>query len=434
MAVSYNTHHVVRFSSGEVWCFSYSHNQEIIIREMGSNGIWKLPYELIFDVHEDFSVEIDNNDHLHLMCRSRKGELLYLSYNGADWSKQVISVFEPALYTIRYPVVIPANNQIHVLFAVGKAFNTGYWSLQHYCLDNSEWNATEVTKITSGYRLSPFYTDVSDKYIHLAYRSLAANKYQIFYCKYHMDHNIWSSPENVTNDDNDCNMPSILVRDDILHLAWISLHKNDLSVKYKNRSVRSTGKNEWSSEIHLNSQGTNAALPRLIWAEGKIWCIWFQNDSLFGSCSEDQGKKWSNPAKLSGYQGPVFHYIHYSSNYKRDKNNFQMQWTFGHIKENLLLPLVNQYLDLPEYNPGTTATEHKKNTATDVISSASPSPVDMLASEFNRINEENKIILKCIKENTEMLQSLKKDMEQIMQDITLLKSKSWLRRILQKKN
>jgi len=74
-----------------------------------------------------------------------------------------------------------------------------------------------------------------------------------------------------------------------------------------------------------------------------------------------------------------------------------MQWTFGHIKENLLLPLVNQYLDLPEYNPGTTATEHKKNTATDVISSASPSPVDMLASEFNRINEENKIILKCIK-------------------------------------
>ena len=36
-------------------------------------------------------------------------------YTGTELSKQVLSIFEPALYTIRYPMVIPSGSKIHIL-------------------------------------------------------------------------------------------------------------------------------------------------------------------------------------------------------------------------------------------------------------------------------------------------------------------------------
>lgn len=466
MGASNKTHHLVRFSSGEIWCFSFDYNRGIIIKRLGRDGIWKPLYDLIPDAHEDFFVNIDDKDRLHLICCSKKGELLYMLYTGTEWSKQVLSIFEPALYTIRYPMVIPSGSKIHILFAIGKAFNTGYWSLQHYYREKSEWHASEITKITSGYRLSPFYTDLSEKYLHLTYRSLTGDKYQIFYCRYHIEHNIWSSPENVTYDSNDCNMPSILIRDDILHLAWTSLHRNDLIVKYKNRPVRNEGKTGWSPEIQLNSQGTNAALPRLIWAGGKVWCIWHQNDILYASSSEDQGKNWSAPAELSDVTGIGFQYIHYSSNYPKDKECIQLQWTYGSAKDGLLLPVAGEDMDLPGYNASAAIREikdqgFKEKTPYRSIHSAldrETAPVmaaphrkleNILLDEFDRqeelyhsliskmdesselgrrIIDENKQIMVCIRENTEMLQSLKEDMEQIKQYAKQLKSEGLLRR------
>ncbi|MGI6140851.1 MAG: hypothetical protein ACOYEH_03825 [Caldicoprobacterales bacterium] len=501
MGISNGTHHVIRFSSGEIWYFSFSPNRGIMVQQLDRNSTWKQSYELISNAQEDFSVSIDNQDRLHLICFSKKGELQYLLYNDTGWSKQVLSVYKPTRYTIRYPVVIPIKNRIHILFAIGKAFNTGYWSLQHYYWDETSWHSTEITKVTAGYRLSPFYVDMSDKHIHLVYRGLTTNRYQIFYSRYHLDHGIWSTPENVTYDSIDCNMPSILIRDDLLHLAWTSLSKNDLVVKYKNRTVRSLGKMDWSPEIQLNNPGSTATLPRLIWLEEKIWCIWYQNDTLYCSSSEDRGLKWSTPAELQTRYGTSFQYIHYSTNHPRDKRLFQLQWILGNVEETLSLPLVESYMDLPEYIPNAPATDwhediirpsidqtddspkaesvdnhvdvketsaieppaptEKNRTVPNVraalesrtmpgIPGAHQSLENILLNEFERqeefnyslitkldehsrigssVLEDSRQIITLLKENKEMLQALKKDMEQVKQDTRQLKARGLLRRL-----
>lgn len=484
MSISNGTHHVVRFSSGEVWYFSYSPNRGILFQQLGKNGLWKRPYELIPNAQEDFSVSIDNQDHLHLICRSNKGELLYLLYNGMNWTRQVLSQYEPARYTIRYPMVIPMDNKIHILFAIGKAFNTGYWSLQHYYWDETSWHSSEITKVTAGYKLSPFYVDLSEKHIHLVYRGLSANSYQIYYCRYHLDHGIWSTPENVTHDSTDCNMPSILIQDNLLHLAWNSLSNNDLIVKYKNRPIRSGGKMDWNTEIQLNSPGSNTTLPRLIWLEGKLWCIWYQNDTLYASNSEDQGQNWSTPAEISDLYIPNFYYIHYSTNHPRDKQIFKLQWLLGNVNDTLSLPLVDQYMDLPKYTPSvpdtgwkweidaaestdnrtdgesshsskipSTSIKSRTVSTTPTVSTVSGTPQSLeniLLNEFDKqeefhysliskldelsklssiIIEENRQNKASLEENKEMLQTLKKDMEQVKQGIDQLKSRGLLRRI-----
>ena len=480
MSISNGTHHIVRFSNGETWYFSFSHNRGIMFQQLDKNGLWKKPRELIPNAQEDFSVSIDNKDYLHLICRSNKGELLYLLYNGTNWSRQVLSQYEPARYTIRYPLVIPIRNRIHILFAIGKAFDTGYWSLQHYYWDETSWRSSEITKVTAGYKLSPLYVDLSEKYIHLVFRGLAANSYQIFYCRYHLEHGIWSTPENVSLDSIDCNMPSILIKDDLLHLAWISLSNSDLVVKYKNRAVRSAGRTDWNSEIQLNSPGSNAALPRLIWLEDKIWCIWYQNDTLYSSHSGDQGKNWSTPSELSDLSSTNFFYIHYSTNQPREKQIFKLQWILGNVSETLFIPLIEQYMDLPKYVPSVPETGWKgeidlgesvddKSSQDIKIAPPSvksrPSPTgasisampgapqsleNILLNEFDKqeefhysliskldelsklsssVIEDNRRIKASLEENKEMLQTMKKDMEQVKQGIEHLKSRSILRRI-----
>lgn len=481
MGIYNGTHHVVRFRSGEIWYFSFSRSRGIVFQQLDKNGTWAKPYELIPNAHEDFSVTIDCMDYLHLICRSNKGELLYLLYNGS-WSRQVLSLYEPARYTIRYPVVIPMKNRIHVLFAIGNAFNTGYWSLQHYYWDETSWHSTEITKFTAGYRLSPFYVDLSEKHIHLVYRGLSGSKYQIFYCRYHLEHNIWSTPENVIHSAFDCNMPSIFIRDNFLHLTWTSLSKNNLAVKYMNRPVRNSGKLEWSKEIQLNGPGSNAAFPRLIWAEEKIWCIWYQTDTLYGSSSEDQGASWSTPVKLSGRYGTDFHYIHYSTNHPKEKEIFQIQWILGNVEGILYLPIAEKFMDLPEFTPSPPSTnwaaeteevslnrgEIKPNTEEPVLKAdagmesiksvksrtvppeAPLSLENILLNEFDRqeefhfsliskldehsrlssiLLEENRQTMAYIKENQEMLQAIKKDVEQIKQDARQLKSRGLFKRI-----
>ena len=156
MAVYSGSQHIVRFHSGELWCFSMDKNTGISYRRMDQSGAWAQPSVLIADAREDFSVNIDSKDHLHLICRSAKGELLYLFYSGAGWSRQILCRYEPVRYTIRYPIVIPRDNKIHILFAIGTTFDTGYWSLQHYYWDETAWHSKEIVRITAGYRLSPF--------------------------------------------------------------------------------------------------------------------------------------------------------------------------------------------------------------------------------------------------------------------------------------
>ncbi|HHY83106.1 MAG TPA: hypothetical protein GX505_10585 [Clostridiales bacterium] len=491
MGINNGIHHVVRFKNGDIWHFSSLTDRGISYRRLNQNGTWGEPVDLIPNTDEDFSVSIDQQDHLHLICRTVKGELLYMFYNGNNWASQTLSRYEPIRYVIRYPVIIPLKNKIHILFAIGTTFNTGYWSLYHYYWDETTWHSTEITRLTAGYRLSPFYLDLSEKHIHLVFRGLSSNKYQVFYCRYHLDHGIWSTPENVTHSASDCNMPSILIRDDILHLAWTSLTKNDLTVKYKNKHVRNFNKVEWSSEIQLSVPGSNASFPRLVWVEGRLWCIWCQTDTLYGCHSDDQGATWTPPAALPGQYGPNFHYINYSTNHPREREVFQLQWILGSLDQGLYIPVAGEYMDLPKYNPSLSVagweTETKDEPAvqkpqikemtkpakekgtpeeeflkpkestvkhnTERLSGYAPSLENILLNEFDRqeefnytvisrldeqsklndsILQESRQILEQLKETSKMLQVLKKEVEQVKQDVTELKSRGLLNRIFNK--
>jgi len=465
MTILNGIHYVVRFRNNEMWHFNSIKSRGIFLRRMGANGLREESTNLIPNTHEDFSVKIDNLDHLHLVCRTAKGEIQYMFYDGSGWSKQVLSRYDPVRYVVRYPIIIPINDNIHVIFAIGTTFNTGFWSLYHYYWNGHTWHSTEITKLTAGFRLSPFYLDISDKHIHLVYRGLESNKYQIYYCRYHLEHGIWSTPENVTNSTTDCNMPSLLIRNDKLHLTWTSLTKNDLTVKYKSKPIRNLGKVDWSDEIDLSNPGSNAALPRLLWVDDKLWCIWNQADTLYGCYSKDEGVSWSTPEDIDRVGSGSFHHINYCTNKTSEKQVLHLQWILGNVDHTLILPVVTDFIELPKYVPesktadwdpsppfaesdfrwgllsvdkkakkpmnSTPADINKYRTRPQSVSDTLLNEIDQQEGYndiiLSKLEEQAKLddiiltetreIIALLKENTEKLQALLQDMEELRNEI-----------------
>lgn len=487
MGIYNGINQVVRFKSGELWHFFAMKNKGILFRRLGENGAWEDPVELIINTQEDFSVKIDDQDHLHLICRSDTGEIMYMFYNGRNWSKQILSHYEPSRYIIKYPTIILLKSHIHIIFAIGTTFNTGFWSLYHYHWDEQAWHSTEITKLTAGYRLSPFYIDLSEKHIHLVYRGLSSNKYQVFLCRFHIEHGIWSTPENTTHSTSDCNMPSILIKDDKLHLIWTVLSKNDLIVKYKSKPMHYQSKVGWSPELTLSNSGSNAAFPHLIWVEERLWCVWCQTDTLYGCVSEDLGVTWNQAEELNYDNKENFYLINYTTNHPREKAVFKFQCILGNIDNSINLPIVNDYMEIPEYTPSASVTgwmaeaetfkrekEKKANiiekqnkpldagstTPTEQRTGILPPPErrsystqtleNILLKEFERqeeytytiiskldeqsnvnslILEQNREINTILKENSEKLHNLLLDMEQVKDDIKQFQSRGFLKRL-----
>lgn len=342
-------HQIVRFKNGDVWHFFHKRNRGIYFRQLGTNGLWEKPIELIIGIVEDFSVNIDNMDFLHLICRAKTGELIYMKFDGKVWSRQILSRFEPLRYTVKYPNIIIKDNHIHILFVLGTTFNTGYWTLYHYHWDEKNWSFTEITRFTAGPYLSPFNIEVTDNHIHVVYRGLHAKKFQIFHLRFNIDHGIWSIPENVTHSEEDCNMPSMLIMEDQLHLAWVSLDKNDLTIKYKKKSMASS--NGWTEEALISEVGANSTLPYFLYTEGKLWCIWNQSSALFGSFSMDNGDTWSPCQPIDFIKNIEYCVANYRTNYPDDLRLFRLNKSLCSLDVSLRLPLLQKLLGLPEYNP-----------------------------------------------------------------------------------
>lgn len=339
---------VVRLKDGTVQHYYSKKNRGIHFRTLGPNGTWDNPLELLGISQEDFCLNIDGKDHLHLLSCLNSGEILYMKYDGRTWHRQTVSKFDPARYEVKYPLIEIADTHIHLIFAIGTTFNTGLWTLYHYHWDETRWHAAPIAKITAGARISPFAADFTDRTLHLVCRGLSGSKHQVLHFRYHLVHRLWSAPENLTYSDGDCAMPALLTTENTLHVTYLSLKKNDLSVRYKQKPLQSI---KTAAEMTLSGPGANCTHPQLLLVQEKLWCLWSQDQSLYGAHSEDKGVTWSAPEVLPFERSEHFYLLNYLTNDPKEQKSFKVHRILGNLDIGLHLPLIQPYLNLPEYMP-----------------------------------------------------------------------------------
>ncbi len=354
MKLYHRNDHIVRFKNGDLWHFFSQRGKGIYLRYMKKNGTWRNAIELVANAHEHFSVSIDCHDHLHLIYQDHNGEIVYMEYNGNKWNKQLLHQYDTSKYIVQFPTIIALNQQVHAIFAVGTTPSNGVWSLYHCYNNGNDWIKGEITTYSDGKQTSPFYLDHDQKSIHIVYRSLYRNQHRLFYCHFDGARNGWSIPEHLSRNLTDCNMPSILVKNNRLHFVWTSIRNSNLQVMYRNRPLNSYLKAGLEKEALLSCEESNCSDPQLLWADNQLWCMWYQNGDIYCCSSPDEGTTWNQAKPLGWSHIDSCYCIKYSTNYPEDQSLLKMHRIFARLDDGLEILL-------PEKSNGLSADIHAVN-------------------------------------------------------------------------
>ncbi len=193
MDLSYGTHYQVSFKDGRLWSFYSDDENNIFYKPLVDDENWADPCLVLSNVKKEFGLNLDRDENLHIICLSNEDEILYIHYDGKDWSKHVLSEYDSRKYEIRYPNIIKLDNRIHIIFAIGSTSNMENWSLCHYCWNHKEWTYQEIVKFTKAEDFIPFHYDIHDRDIHLTYHGISGNAPKQFQIIYSHELHKWSA-------------------------------------------------------------------------------------------------------------------------------------------------------------------------------------------------------------------------------------------------
>ncbi|MGI6705202.1 MAG: hypothetical protein ACOX6S_02710 [Clostridia bacterium] len=320
---------LLKLNSGVLWQFWHTRNKGIQYRILNEDQEWSAEQSLAPEAMEDFSAGVDDKDHIHLIYQTKKGELRYMRYNGTRWSSQVLSSFEPTKHIIRYPTILAASQKIHVIFAMGTAFNVGLWSLFHYYWNGNAWSQYEICRFTGGKHIGSFQIDTYEGDIHLCYRGMDEHHFQIYYTRFTEDYSIWSTPENISNSREDCAYPSLLVDDEgNIHFCWSALADANMHVYYCKKSLFSLRASFRKAE-KISDGFSNCIYPILSIANRRLWVLWVQNNQIRGSSWHKERNHWGSTEMIHEIGNRNIYLYRYLSNKEDETNRLKTLYLFA---------------------------------------------------------------------------------------------------------
>jgi hypothetical protein len=309
MAIQNCTKALVRYNDGKLW-YVYN-NTDALEYKVFENG--KFTSEGICVVNKvlsGFATDMDKRDKLHVLCQSLQGELTYLHYNGQQWDKQILTKYNPTHYIMKYPVLKLNGSDIHVIFAMGNAYNTSDWTMYHYMWHQTQWKTLKIGSLNIGNLIDPFQIDWdTEGNIYLIFRDKdEKNLYRIFHSFFDSSFRIWSKPQPLTPDDKGSGCPALLIDGANMHLAWNNAYNNRVCVEYAALPLNKRKEASIKKSSVISPNNTDAEHPLLCSFDHKLWLIWSSNKVINSMYSNDQGITWHrhDPVILPNNAEPQF--------------------------------------------------------------------------------------------------------------------------------
>jgi hypothetical protein len=248
---------------------------------------------IVQDVPSGFSADVDAQDHIHLICQSLSGEILYFHFAGQEWDKQVLTKYEPSRYSIKYPVIKLMGKDIHVFFAMGNLYNSIDWTLYHYFWHNGQWKTLKIGHINLGRLMGHFQVDFDiSGNIHIIYRDKDQKSYGIYHAGFDNEFGIWSSPEAITSGDKSPGYPAFLIHGNMMHIVWNNVYKNHICVEYGSIDLDREKNKVIKKSSVISPEGIDAMRPIISYADQKLWITWLNGGDIYSACSDDSGNTW----------------------------------------------------------------------------------------------------------------------------------------------
>ncbi|AEE97098.1 hypothetical protein [Mahella australiensis] len=273
--------------------YIYSDKNRLEYRSVDNGQLSAQAGTIIQDVPPGFSADVDVKGHIHLICQSSSGEILYFHFAGQQWDKQVLTKYEPSRYSIKYPVIKLLGKDIHVFFAMGNLYNSIDWTLYHYFWHNGQWKTLKIGHINLGRLMSQFQVDFDlNGNIHIIYRDKDQKSYAIYHAGFDNEFGIWSSPEAITSGDKSPGYPAFLIHGNMMHIVWNNVYKNHICVEYGSIDLDREKNKVIKKSSVISPEGIDAMRPIISYADQKLWITWLNGGDIYSACSDDSGNTW----------------------------------------------------------------------------------------------------------------------------------------------
>ncbi len=297
MSLYFGQQYIYYDPSGMVYHF-YSINKTVYVKIMKNGKVYfttKIDENIL-----SYSVDIDNSGVFHLVGMTSSGVLRYYIHRNNQWKYSYLTKYDPKSYRFKNLKIFIIDNQIHILMAISNISHSELWVLKHHYFNNQTWFNKKVCDIITEKYDIPFHVDIDHyHHIHIVFKSLYHNQYQIYYCNYHPGYNLWSFPQKISSISQDHSHPFILCDSmNGAHVAWTCFHKDNLQICYLYNPKINSSKNYWSKMKILSNQETNCSHPIIFQVDHEIKVVWKQGGRYFTKNRDLYDNTWNKSQEI----------------------------------------------------------------------------------------------------------------------------------------
>lgn len=244
---------------------------------------------------EDFHLDIDNNENIHIVSYSKDGHLYYHQFLDKAWVNHSIFHY-PEEQQIIYPIIKHINSQIHIFYYLLHNETKNRACLLHLKFYNKKYSVNHIITADNHEYINPFKIFIGDNNngMILLYTSINKGHEQIFISKFDMLTELWSQPLCITSSkDKKIYVDGLLHNTKMLHLIWSRFDEEYLTVQYLKLNMDEMLVGELKPvSLSLKS---SCSFPVLIYYKKVLWAIWTEMGKIISCYSIDMGKNWSKP-------------------------------------------------------------------------------------------------------------------------------------------
>jgi len=321
---------ILKNKVGIIFNFHLNKQKHIEYIESNTKGVWTKKCEVINEPTESFHVEIDHNNHIHIVSFHSNGNLYYSHFNNDQWENHLIVQYPISDQKILYPTIKYINSQIHIFYYLVNIKDKKKSYLLHLNFNNKNYTTNHITTVFSHSYINPFKIFIKDNEIILLYGSVVNEFDQIFVSKLNLLSGKWDDPKCITSSkDKKIYINGLLDNNKTLHIIWSKYDEKHLVVQYLNLDTDKFDVDTSDLEPISLSNKSSCSFPALSYYKNILWSTWAETNKVASCYSTDLGKTWSKPFIHEDTRKIDFKRYRYVSNSSENKNNILCDFVFG---------------------------------------------------------------------------------------------------------
>ena len=321
---------------GIVFNFYLNEQKHIEYIVSDDKGKWKEKFIVIEKATENFYLEIDNKNNIHLVSFHSNGELYYSKFDNNAWTNDLILQYQIEEQKILYPTIKYVNGQIHIFYYLIHTKDNKKAFLLHLSFSNKNYKTNHIATAYYKTYINPFKVFLKDNEFFILYGSIVNDFDQIFVSQLNIEKEKCDDPICLTSSkDKKIYIDGLLDKNKKLHIIWSKYDEEHLVVQYLNLDTTDLGTMDEKSNVVSLSNRSSCSFPALSYYKDILWATWTETNKIVSTHSLNLGKDWSKSYTHEDTRKLDYKRYRYVSDFSSNEEHILCDFIFGSLYPNI---------------------------------------------------------------------------------------------------